>query len=573
MKKTMPWMFLIALLCLSVGLTACGSDDGGDPVSENDASTQPSGDDDSGVPDSGGNEPDDETGTLLRVSVIDELTGRPVLGATVVANVAGASLTLPQQANERYEIELDSDVDVAVTVSVFHQDYNYVTVADVKAHDLVVALRRLPEARRGGITGTLTNWPTTTETETLAVGVAGLSLQGNILDFEPSLYLGDAKEASLQFPSWISSVLAMFPSVTLPDSLELNAPGSVMLGDKTSYAVLGLPSPCDDETAERAGTCGKQAAFSAYTSISGFLDPTLLSLLSAETIALIKQIIAMVQGDGELDIASLIPAALPLLPQLLSILTYDYAQDLSLTFGNDNQSLSTKNFTTTKKFDLQRSVTVPTLPILMGSEPADLVGVIALADLQSQGLLPLGAGASVSSALTFDMTLANVGTGLDSAKRKLIAIALDSDIADALSDDSDDSVALVFSALIGSFDSLPDSGATLKGNFLGAPAGSAFDGASRTLDQLPAVDGATLYRAVLKGADRRWVVYYGDESTSVTLPAVPAGFGDVISTEQAHTLIALRLPSEISFESLFADDATNADQLGSLMEAFSIAMQ
>ncbi|MDR0967149.1 MAG: hypothetical protein LBM75_11760 [Myxococcales bacterium] len=561
MNKTMPWKFLMVAICslltLGLGLTACG---GSNESTEPPDANEPVG-------------PGGETG-FLRVALIDELTSRPVLGATVVANVAGASHTFDQQADGRYEAELTSKA--AATISVFHDDYDFVTVAGVQqGSDIVVSLNRLPTSRRGGITGEFTNWPV--DADTLAVGIAGLSLQGNILDFSPTLYLGDQERATFTLPEWLSNIGAMLPSDLLPPdigelltgSFELDVPGSAMLGDKTTYAVLGLPSRCNDEVAERAGACGTQAAFSAYIQATNLMEAfgMISPLLSQELIATLSPIMA----GGELNIPELIPVALPLLPKLLSLISYDYASNLSLTFGDENHALVQHDFSFSpaKKFELKRSVTIPALPVLMGDESADLVGVIALADLQSQGLLPLGAGVSDGSQLTFDMTLADVGNGLDEAGRKLVAIALDSDIAGALTDSS---TPIVFSALIGSFERLSATGTDMQGSFLTPPSGSAFDGAQRTLSQLPAVEGATLYRAELKGADRRWLVYYGNGSASVTLPSVPTGFSDVLLADQDHTLIAVRLPSAVTFQSLFEDDAANADQLGNLMEAFSISI-
>ncbi len=562
MRKKIPLTLLLALFCLGSSLTlgACGGEESGsdDPQGTGDAST-PVPEDDASTP---GPEPVPEG--ALRVSVIDELTGRPVLGATVLATVDGAEIALPQQADERYQAALDTEA--AATVSVFHADYHYVTVAGVKSSDLVVALRRLPGARRGGLSGKLTNWPESSDT--IAVGIAGLSLQGNILDFEPALYRGDARQATFTLPSWISSLVGGF-AANIPTEFQFNAPGAVMIGDQASYAVLGMPSPCGDEAAEKAGTCGKQAAFSAYASVSGLLDPTVQALLTPETTELIKAIIDGVQSEAGLDIAALIPKALPMLPKILSVLSFDYAEDLSLQFGGADQALAARDFTTTKKFDLKRSVTLPAPPILMGEAPADLVGALALADLGGQGLIPLGAGASQADELTFDMTLANVGSGLDAAGRKILALALDSGISGAMSDDT---VPLTFSALLESFEALSEAGTAMSGSFLAAPADSTFDAASRTLGDLPAVEGATLYRAVLKGADRRWVVYYGDDSARVTLPAVPSGFEDVIAADQRHTLIALRLGDGVTFESLFADDEANPDRLGDLMNAFSISV-
>ena len=128
MRQKKFLMSLLAILSLSAGLClgACSSetDPEGDPQTDADASVTP-GQDDASEPGTGpvGEVPLPEGG--LRVSVIDELTRRPVLGATVVASVGGVEHALTAQDDERYLAIVDSDA--AATVSVFHADYHYVT--------------------------------------------------------------------------------------------------------------------------------------------------------------------------------------------------------------------------------------------------------------------------------------------------------------------------------------------------------------------------------------------------------------------------------------------------------------
>ena len=246
-------MSLLAILSLSAGLClgACSSetDPEGDPQTDADASVTP-GQDDASEPGTGpvGEVPLPEGG--LRVSVIDELTRRPVLGATVVASVGGVEHALTAQDDERYLAIVDSDA--AATVSVFHADYHYVTVADVSARDLVIAVRRLPTARRGGLKGNMANvWPETPE-DTITIGIVGLAVQGNLLDFEPALFLGDARDTNFSLPSWLDPLVAQFAPGS-ETTFTFPGPGSVLIGDKTDYSVFGLPSPCGNEALEREG--------------------------------------------------------------------------------------------------------------------------------------------------------------------------------------------------------------------------------------------------------------------------------------------------------------------------------
>ena len=556
MKKTMSWMFIAAALCMGMSLSACGGDDEKSGTPDADAGVvQPGGDSDAGA-DPG---EDPVPAGKLRVSAIDELTGQPVLGAQVVVSVSGQSgeLALTEASDGRYEVAV-SDASAAVTVSVFHADYHYVTVAGFTGRDAVVALRRLPAAKRGGLTGTITSWPESADT--IAVGVAGLAFQGNLLDFERTLFRGEAGEANFSLPSAITNL-----SDKIPASFQFTAPGAVMIGDKADYGVFGLPAQCADAAREKAGTCGDLAAFSVYANVS----TADLVTLAAKNLPTITSIIRAVTGGEGLNIGALLPSLLPLLPEVIKLMKFDHARDLAITFGDEAQALAEHDFTPVKAFSLTRKVTVPALPSLMGSDAANLVGVGVLADLGSQGMLPLGVGVATAAGAV-DVSIADTtGSDLASAPKKLLALAVDTgvfgDLGDATKEKS-------FSVLMESVSSLPAAGTSMSGSFLAAPKGSSFDSATRTIANVPTVAGASLYRVNLKGEDRRWVVYCGGGVASVRLPAVPAGLDEVIAEDQGHTMIALGLSGELTLDQLFTDSATNADQLGTLMNAFSIAI-
>ena len=551
MKIRMPWLVLAAALCMAV--PACGGEEKEDerPLTIDD--------------------PGPLAAETLRVAVIDDVTRRPVLDAVVVANLEGqsGSRELTLKDNGRYELKKVPDAK-KVTVSVFHSDYNYVTAAGLSERDLLISVRRLATSRRGGITGTLANWPDASDNSTLAVGITSLALQGSILDFDPDVFRGDQVDTTFDFPSWMAPLVKNFS----PDSsttFDVKIPGSVMFGKKTDFSVFGLPSPCGSASSEMEGSCGRQAAFGAYASVSGYTDPIVQELYTDEAQALIAKVVATIDDGAELNLQELLPTALPLLPKLLSHVKVDYARDISLDFGGADQALQERDFDLARSFSLKRSVTVPMPPQLMDKEHADLVGVIALADLGSQGLLPIGLGASdTGSSLTVDMVLADGGITFKNATNKLVAIALDSSISSAVHDKS---IVPVFSALLGTYDSLPEGGAAMSGAFLESPEESAFSSDIRTFFQTPDVKGADLYRAEIKGGNRQWVVYFDRSSDLVALPEVPEGMEDVIQVgKDAHTMIAISLKDSLTMDNLFKDSEANVSDLNDLMTGFSYAV-
>lgn len=567
MKKTtnLSWMAALALMVGGAAMAACGGGDDG----ESDGGVD--------IPDGGSVEVEDMDLGLLgsgkaRVSVTDSITGRIVSGCQVIATQDGQSGAIPlKQSKDHGRYEADGiDDSSPLTVSVFCDSYNYVTVAGLAARDLSVPVRRLTSSRRGGITGGLENWPESGDKSTLAVGIAALALQGNVIDFDQDAFLGDSVQTDFAFPSWLATIaqaVAPGSSSTFPVSV----PGSVMLGGKDGYAVLGLPSPCGAPADERAGTCGVQGAFSAYASISGFTDPIVAELYTEDAKAMVEQVVAVIDDGAEFDLEAMLPTALPLLPKILSHVSVGYSRDIQLSFGDEKQSLGEMDLYPSRKFDQTRYVTLPETPKLMDKAHADLLGVIALADLGSQGLVPVGLGAGVSgNGNKVEVSAADGGIALKGATGRIFAIALDSAISHAAKDRTQ---VPVFSAIMEKAELDAAKPVALGGKFLPAAADTTFSGASRTFGNLPSIEGASLYRAEVKGGVRQWVVYFAPGTGALTLPAVPQGVEDVLTPgKDGHTMLAISLRDGVSMDDLFQDSDVNEDQLNDAMEGFSYAV-
>ena len=107
----------------------------------------------------------------LRVSVTDELTGRPVDGALVMVTdvVTGASIggvadqTTGNDGTVQFNIG-GGGVGNSVTISVFHTDFNYLTIAGydrtgTASRDLSASSAVTPTTNYGGYKGTFNNVP------------------------------------------------------------------------------------------------------------------------------------------------------------------------------------------------------------------------------------------------------------------------------------------------------------------------------------------------------------------------------------------------------------------------------
>ncbi len=205
----------------------------------------------------------------LIVLATDELTGRPIPSASVLVSVPLTGAPIGSEASTS-PMGLATVTGLggrqSVTVSVFHADYNYLTVANYAlagSRVLSVPLRRNRSDKFGGYRGTVKNVPLTSS---LHLGLTGTSLAGLITD----LSLTD-----LSFSSLVGrNIPTRFKVGTLVDTV-VPLPAGLFLGFsdqsiKSNVSSLGLAGVCldaaggADEAAIASGACGLRSAW-AFT--------------------------------------------------------------------------------------------------------------------------------------------------------------------------------------------------------------------------------------------------------------------------------------------------------------------
>ena len=115
----------------------------------------------------------------VRVVVTDALTGYPVEGASVVVADALGGATARESTDALGVAVLVARSDS--TVSVFHPDFGYLTVANYDmtgTRDLRLPLRRNPADRVGGVRARFTHLAPVGVGGALSLGMAGLSVPG-----------------------------------------------------------------------------------------------------------------------------------------------------------------------------------------------------------------------------------------------------------------------------------------------------------------------------------------------------------------------------------------------------------
>ncbi|MCA2982015.1 MAG: hypothetical protein INH41_07895 [Myxococcaceae bacterium] len=339
------------------------------------------------------------------VVAIDELSGRPISGArVVVSDATGAVIAQPSDVstNDSGLGTFTFGTATSYTVSVFHRDFTYVTVANYEpsganANVLLVAMRRNQVTKYGGFRGTFDGYPMNPN---IKAGVGGMSLAGAITNLNLTQLLGPSRSTRIKLGSTIDMM------VDVPDGAFLVFSET----NKNTLAGLGLNGSCTDmagnadEAKIRAGTCGTRAAWA----FSGEL-----------TIGDLSPLLGAFQGGlDNINVGALLGQIQPLIRRLNSSIVRDIQFDLRDAPCKDSAETA-PNCTKGYKYDdtsgfTQRNLKWANVPLGFGFalksarmptyRGAAADGALALTGVTvpGRGVIPLGLGAAVNTATPKD---------------------------------------------------------------------------------------------------------------------------------------------------------------------------
>ncbi len=324
------------------------------------------------------------------ISVIDELSGRPVAGARVMLSTS-AGVVIPQGASDTSETNANGYATLVGAVSpysvtVFHREFSYVTVANYAgtSNFLSFAVRRNSLDKYGGYKGTFTNVPMTTNVH---AGLAGMSLAGSITNLNLTALLGPSVPTNIKIGSAINQM-----NVPIPAGAFLG------FGDqeiKKNIAGQGLNGTCldgsgqPDEAKILAGTCGTRTAWALAGDVP-------IGDLPIDQLA---------GGLANINIAQLLGRVVPIFKKFNSSVVRDVQFTLRDTPGAD---AGAPNFTnqdayTTANHDFTQIplafnfvVKMPELPKFKNTF-VDGVAIIGGAMAVGRGVVPLGIGVGVNT--------------------------------------------------------------------------------------------------------------------------------------------------------------------------------
>jgi hypothetical protein len=548
------------------------------------------------------------TGSIIAV-VTDELTGRPIPGATVVVSDAttGADIGNTNTAVGPLYTAVVAGTPTTVTVTVFHTDYNYLTVGNYPmsgSRVLSLVLRRNQTDKFGGYKGTFTGVP---QTSNIHAGIASMSLAGSITDLSLAQLLGPSEETDIVIGSAINQM-----DVPIPAGVYLGFTDSLIKGN---VSALGLAGTCVDGTGApdtakiNAGTCGTRSAWA----LAG--DVPLGDL----------PIDAFAGGTSNIDFGKVLSRIIPIFKKFNS----SVARDVQFSLKTTPMTMGEYDFKDTSSFTTQDhvfdqvplafnfAVTIPDLPKFKGSF-ADGAIVLGGANVTGRGVVPLGMGVAVNTATPVDaktdiqaelpsaglisMRMAPTHHGIEGSDYGLVALAL------SLKSLTDASAGVATSAIYGrvagnqlKFDPKGATPVSLGGDFLNFPEGAKYNFTNAAQPGLPArtfklalpstvtLTGVTMIRVAFTDAlEHRWVVYMSQTeatgASGVRLPTPPGAFTDrtfsggttnvgVRSTMLAQAIRLNDNPgaagNAISFQGLVEQNSTNYDRITDFTTGFS----
>jgi len=462
----------------------------------------------------------------LRVVVVWAAGRIPVEGATVVLEWDAGSLSLVTGADGTAVFPAP---DGAAAVHVFSEYHDYVSVINTASRDLLIPLdERTDGTKAGGFVGQMS----VTGTGMLSLGLAGISIAGDLVDLDFGKLLGQTFNVTVDLMGY---------SVTLPLPAQMTLGASfqdIPITIKDSYHVLG------QRGLRTAWALGGTLDLSVFADLIGGGSIT-------DVLSLLLPMFSLL-NHGLLSTFDVFP--LPLVPDADDL---DGDSDTS-ELRPDWDNFRDVDLAPVQPQDLAVQVTPPALPAGSGIQNA----IYIAGGLSVLGFTPLGLtgqGADAGGLPQLIMKMAPAYGGLEIGGYAVLVIGYPSAAGAVMPSN--------LAGVIHTSATLPKN-VTFESSFLAFPQDAAWDPGSRTL-AAGTVAGATLFRSTLQNSQGRWKVYLpAADPVTFSLPAPPAGYPDLASGATV-TLDPIALEPGTLFEDLITFNGDDLDHINQLAVAFS----
>ena len=463
----------------------------------------------------------------LRVTVMGSVDRSPIQGATVLVTFGGNSETAITDADGVAEL---TDPAQVADVHVFSDTHDYISIIGTTSTDILVPLpERSDLSQVGGYTGQMTY----EGIGALSMGLAGVSLAGNLVDLDFSRLVGQVFNVAV-------------PGVgNIPLPAQMVAELSIMGQDfalKDTYYVAG-------QNGLRSAWC-----------MGGRLDQSVLMNLV---------------GGGGTDIEEVLVGLLPyfsllshgvqpvvdVFPYPLVVDANDIDNDTDLNeMRPDWEAMLDMDLAPTTPQNLAVQITTPALPSHAGQPMRTAIYVPGA--LTPLGFTPLGMSAEQDDNGQIPpllMKMAPVYGGLQVGGYAVLVLGFPQTAQGEMATD--------LTAVLQVADTLPTD-VSFDTGFLAFPEDAAWDGPSRTM-VATGIDGASLYRSTFRTASGGWQVFVAHAGTvTFSLPAPPAGMDD-LAASATMTLDPVALLAGTLFEDLVTFNGDDLDGINRLAVAFA----
>jgi hypothetical protein len=462
----------------------------------------------------------------LRVVAVWAAGRAPVEGATVLLEWDAGSLSLVTDAEGTAVFPAP---DGAASVHVFSEVHDYVSVFHTASRDLLIPLdERTDGTKAGGFVGSMT----VSGEGMLSLGLAGLSVAGDLVDLDFGKLLGQTFNVTVDLMGY-SLTLPLPAQMTMGASLQ-----DIPIAIKDSYNVLG------------------QRGLRTAWALGGRLDISVLSdLFSSGSITDVLSLLLpmfSLMNHGLLPTYDVFP--LPLVPD-----ADDVDGDADTTeLRPDWDNFRDVDLSPTQPQSLSVQVSPPALPAGTGVQNAIyLAGGLSALGFTPLGLTGQGAGDGGLPALV--MKMAPAYGGLEVTGYAVLVIGYPSAAGPLMPSN--------LAGVIHTSQTLPTN-VTFESDFLAFPEDAHYDATSRTL-AATGVSGATLFRSTLQSSQGRWKVYLpAADPVAFSLPVPPEEFPD-LAQGATVTLDPIALESGTLFDDLITFNGDDLDRMNELAVAFS----
>ncbi|GEM_PF-810368 len=552
----------------------------------------------------------------VSVIVSDELSGRPIAGASILASDKDTGLAIGAAVvtDANGQATVLAIPGTSVTVTAFHADYNYLTISNYDmagSRFLSFVLRRNQVDKYGGYKGTFKNVPATSNVH---AGISGASLAGSITDLSFAQLLGPSVKTRVKIGTAIDQM-----DVPLPAGIYLGFTDQVIKGQVSAQGLAGTcvtTAGVPDEAAIAAGTCGTRTAWALAGDVP-------LGDLPIDAVA---------GGLNMIDFGKVLSRIIPIFKKFNSSVVRDVQFTLKTTpkdgmgepvfsdtaeFTTADHNFFQSGTTTTTEVPLAFNLVtkVPELPKFKNTY-VDAAILLGGAIVPGRGVVPLGIGAAVNTDATPSKTdpqsdlvtpglvtlrMSPTHHGIEGSQYGIVALGL------SLKSITDASAGLATSAIFSrvlenrlKFDPKGTTPVDIGANFPGFPESAKYNFTSsaaggingRSFKFSSATEsssaGASFTRVVFTdSADHTWVILMDPAAatTGFTLPTPPGTFGDRtfftgMNTGSRSTFLVQQIrlndnPSAatgaaISFNKLVEFNSTNADRLVDFTTGFSL---